>query len=196
MYVIGLTGGIASGKSHAASFFAKNGACMLNCDSLGHQTYVKGTLAYSKIVSAFGSDILDDNDEIARRALGAIVFSNSIKMEQLTSITWPAIKELIKINLNDFKDKNSEAIVILEAAVLIEAGWQDLADQILVIHTPRELAVNRVINRDNLNAKQAEERIDSQLSNEKRIKYADIIIENSGDLHDFESKLTSFWEQI
>ncbi len=196
MYIVGLTGGIASGKSFAAEYFIKMGARSLNCDVLGHESYKKGSLSYIKIVSTFGSDILDDNDEINRRILGPIVFSDPKKMDQLTSITWPAIKDLIRIKLNDFSADDSDSIIMLEAAILLEAGWDDLVDEILVIYAPVEVVINRIQFRDNVNENQAKDRINSQLSNEQRLKSADSSIENAGELVDFQNNLDSYWNNL
>jgi phosphopantetheine adenylyltransferase/dephospho-CoA kinase len=196
MYIVGLTGGIASGKSFAAEYFIKMGARSLNCDVLGHESYKKGSLSYIKIVSTFGSDILDDNDEINRRILGPIVFSDPKKMDQLTSITWPAIKDLIRIKLNDFSADDSDSIIMLEAAILLEAGWDDLVDEILVIYAPVEVVINRIQFRDNVNENQAKDRINSQLSNEQRLKSADSSIENAGELVDFQDNLDSYWSDL
>ena len=196
MHIVGLTGGIASGKSFAAEYFIKMGARSLNCDVLGHESYKKGSLSYIKIVSTFGSDILDDNDDIDRRILGPIVFSDPKKMDQLTSITWPAIKDLIRIKLNDFSADDSDSIIMLEAAILLEAGWDDLVDEILVIYAPVEVAMNRIQFRDDINENQAKDRINSQLSNEQRLKSADSSIENAGELVDFQNNLDSYWSDL
>ena len=196
MHIVGLTGGIASGKSYAAEYFIKMGARSLNCDALGHESYKKGSLSYIKIVSTFGSDILDDNDEIDRRSLGPIVFSDSKKMDQLTSITWPAIKDLIRIKLNDFHVDDPNSIIMLEAAVLLEAGWDDLVDEILVIYAPVESVIKRIKSRDNIDENQAKDRINSQLSNEQRLKSANSSIENAGELVDFQNNLDSYWSDL
>ncbi|MDG1990583.1 MAG: dephospho-CoA kinase [Dehalococcoidia bacterium] len=196
MHIVGLTGGIASGKSYAAEYFIKMGARSLNCDVLGHESYKKGSLSYIKIVSTFGSDILDDNDEIDRRSLGPIVFSDSKKMDQLTSITWPAIKDLIRIKLNDFNVDDPNSIIMLEAAVLLEAGWDDLVDEILVIYAPVESVIKRIKSRDNIDENQAKDRINSQLSNEQRLKSANSSIENAGELVDFQNNLDSYWSDL
>ena len=114
MYIVGLTGGIASGKSHAAKYLVAKGAQTLNCDSLGHESYTKGSASYAKIVSTFGVDVLDANDEIDRRVLGPIVFSDPKEMDKLTAITWPAIRELINHKIQDLeKDLANQLIFCL-----------------------------------------------------------------------------------
>ena len=196
MYIVGLTGGIASGKSHAANYLVAKGAQTLNCDSLGHESYTKGSASYAKIVSTFGVDVLDANDEIDRRVLGPIVFSHPKEMDKLTAITWPAIRELINHKIQDLEKDLANQLLILEAAVLIEAGWFDLVDEVLVVHTPISSAITRIKSRDNLDSDQAQERINAQISNEERINFANYTIENSGKISDFELALDTYWDKL
>tara|TARA_B110000014_G_C20123400_1_gene596575 strand:+ start:3855 stop:4460 length:606 start_codon:yes stop_codon:yes gene_type:complete len=196
MYIVGLTGGIASGKSHAAKYLVAKGAQTLNCDSLGHESYTKGSASYAKIVSTFGVDVLDANDEIDRRVLGPIVFSDPKEMDKLTAITWPAIRELINHKIQDLEKDLANQLLILEAAVLIEARWFDLVDEVLVVHTPISSAITRIKSRDNLDSDQAQERINAQISNEERINFANYTIENSGKISDFELALDTYWDKL
>lgn len=196
MYIVGLTGGIASGKSHAAKYLVAKGAQTLNCDSLGHESYTKGSASYAKIVSTFGVDVLDANDEIDRRVLGPIVFSHPKEMDKLTAITWPAIRELINHKIQDLETDSANQLLILEAAVLIEAGWFDLVDEVLVVHTPISSAITRIKSRDNLDSDQAQERINAQISNEERVNFANYTIENSGKISDFELALDTYWDKL
>jgi len=196
MYIVGLTGGIASGKSHAANYLVAKGAQTLNCDSLGHESYTKGSASYAKIVSTFGVDVLDANDEIDRRVLGPIVFSDPKEMDKLTVITWPAIRELINHKIQDLEKDLVNQLLILEAAVLIEAGWFDLVDEVLVVHTPISSAITRIKSRDNLDSDQAQERINAQISNEERVNFANYTIENSGKISDFELALDTYWDKL
>tara|TARA_Y100000996_G_scaffold238675_1_gene187596 strand:- start:6827 stop:7432 length:606 start_codon:yes stop_codon:yes gene_type:complete len=196
MYIVGLTGGIASGKSHAANYLVAKGAQTLNCDSLGHESYTKGSASYAKIVSTFGVDVLDANDEIDRRVLGPIVFSHPKEMDKLTAITWPAIRELINHKIQDLEKDLANQLLILEAAVLIEAGWFDLVDEVLVVHTPISSAITRIKSRDNLDSDQAQERINAQISNEERVNFANYTIENSGKISDFELALDTYWDKL
>ncbi len=196
MYIVGLTGGIASGKSYAAKYLVEKGAQTLNCDSLGHESYTKGSASYAKIVSTFGIEVLDDNDEINRRILGPIVFSDPKEMDKLTAITWPAIRELINIKIQDLEKDLANKLLILEAAVLIEAGWFDLVDEVLVVHTPISSAITRIKSRDNLDSGQAQERINAQISNEERINFANYTIENSSKISDFELALDTYWDKL
>eukprot|EP01132_Coremiostelium_polycephalum_P003893 gene3893-4859_t len=182
MIKIGLTGGIASGKSTILSYLKELGVKCIDADKIGHAVYQKGRPSYYKLISEFGNDIINKNDEsIDRSKLGPIVFSNSDKMKQLTSIVWPEMKELI---LNEFNEISIEVksthsdqpiIVVLEAAVLIESGFIDLVDKVWVSVVPTEVAVERIQTRNNLSREDALRRINSQISNQERIDRADVV---------------------
>eukprot|EP01031_Cornospumella_fuschlensis_P039616 gene39616-48229_t len=126
MRVIGITGGICSGKSTATSLFAAKGLRVIDADKLGHKAYEKDTPCYHALIEAFGSDIVHpETQEIDRRILGSKVFGNPENMKKLTDIVWPEIRRLIVESLEGLT-KSGQAIVVLEAAVMIEAKWQDL----------------------------------------------------------------------
>ena len=158
--IIGLTGGIASGKSTAAKFLASAGAQVMDGDFLGHRAYEPNTTAFSKIVETFGNDIVGGDGQIDRKVLGGKVFGNSDALKQLTDILWPEIRRMFSEWISNGKDNNPNALMVMDAAVLLEAGWEDLAD-------------------DGLNADAVQKRIASQLTNEERSARADIVIDNS-----------------
>ena len=130
--IIGLTGGIASGKSTVAQALKTRGAFVIDADKLGHQAYAKGSDAFHKVVAQFGEDIVSDDGEIDRRALGAKVFADGGGLKQLTDIVWPAIYDMAAEQIQQSLKAAPETVVVLEAAVLIEAGWQQLVDEIWV----------------------------------------------------------------
>jgi dephospho-CoA kinase len=144
MLVIGLSGGICSGKSSVTQICKDLGGSILNADLLGHEAYAKGTDCYQDIVNTFGSDIVEVTDgTINRRALGAIVFSDESQMKLLNQIVWPRIRMMIETKLHQIEEEERKEarsqikVVILEAAILIEAGWHDLVDEIWVIESDR-----------------------------------------------------------
>jgi dephospho-CoA kinase len=136
MKVIGLSGGICSGKSSITQMCQEFGGHVINADLLGHQAYAPGTDCFRDLVNQFGEEIVSSDGSINRRALGGIVFSDESKLKQLNEIVWPRIRSLIEIELNQLRERGVE-IVVLEAAILIEAGWQDIVDEIWVIETDR-----------------------------------------------------------
>ncbi|KAM9955832.1 hypothetical protein ACTFIW_002037 [Dictyostelium discoideum] len=180
---IGLTGGIASGKSTILGYLKEMNIKCIDADKFGHMVYQKGRPSYNKIIQEFGQDIINQNDQsIDRSKLGPIVFSDPLKMKQLTNIVWPEMKELI---LNEFKEIETtcpnDKIVVLEAAVLIEAGFNEMVDLIWVTQVPREVAIERLKTRNNLSEVDACKRIDSQLTNEEREKYANLVFKTNDD---------------
>mmetsp|Transcript_22288 Transcript_22288/g.37285 ORF Transcript_22288/g.37285 Transcript_22288/m.37285 type:complete len:204 (-) Transcript_22288:133-744(-) len=195
MLVIGVTGGICSGKSTVVSTTESIGAKIIDADKLGHQTYVPGTICYENLVKEFGSSIVSENGEINRRALGSLVFSDPSKMLALNSIVWPEIRVLIENRLQELEGEGAE-VVVLEAAVMIEAGWQDLVTTLWVVGVDREVARDRLMKRNSLSEVEALKRIDSQISNEERCGKANLVIENNdsgGSLDEFQERVRELY---
>ena len=137
------------------------------------------TTAFSKIVETFGNDIVGGDGQIDRKVLGGKVFGNSDALKQLTDILWPEIRRMFSEWISNGKDNNPNALMVMDAAVLLEAGWEDLADEIWVVIVPPYIAVERAVARDGLDADAVQKRIASQLTNEERSARADIVIDNS-----------------
>jgi phosphopantetheine adenylyltransferase/dephospho-CoA kinase len=194
--IIGLTGGIASGKSTAAKLLGTWGAYVIDADKLGHRAYLKDTTAYKQVIDAFGEDTVGTDGEIDRRALGGKVFGNPEKLKQLTDIVWPSIRELAATEIKAVQASEPQRIIVLEAAVLIEANWQDLVDEIWVTVVQREVAIDRASARDGVDGSAIEARIDSQLSNAERSASAQQVIDNSSTVADLESQLQNLWALI
>jgi len=194
--IIGLTGGIASGKSTAAKILGTWGAYVIDADKLGHRAYLKDTPAFHQVVATFGEDTIGEDGEIDRRALGGKVFGKPEKLKQLTDIVWPSIRALAAIEIRDAQASEPERTIVLEAAVLIEANWQDLVDEIWVTVVEREVAIERASVRDDTDAAAVEVRIDSQLSNPERTASAQQVIDNSSTPEHLEARLQNLWSQI
>ena len=191
--IIGLTGGIASGKSTVAQALGDRGAYIIDADKLGHTAYLAGSGAFDQVVAAFGTDIVADDGEIDRRKLGGKVFGNELALKQLTDIVWPSIRAMAEKEITDAQRAAPERIVVLEAAVLIEADWLDLADQIWVTVVEPAVAIERACTRDNLSADAVQARLDAQLSNDERRSYADHVIDNSSDQAHLFAQVESLW---
>ena len=191
--IIGLTGGIASGKSTVAQALGDRGAYIIDADKLGHTAYLAGSGAFDQVVAAFGTDIVADDGEIDRRKLGSKVFGNEAALKQLTDIVWPAIRAMAEKEITEAQRAAPERIVVLEAAVLIEADWLDLADQIWVTVVEPAVAIERACARDNLSADAVQTRLDAQLSNDERRSYADHVIDNSSDQAHLFAQVESLW---
>ena len=181
---IGMTGGIGSGKNQVADIFNQLGFYTIDSDISSRKVMEKGEAAYEKIVSFFGSDILDKNGSILRKKLGDIVFSDKAKLKTLENIVHPAIYEYERKERSKIYGKDDKAVVITHAALIIESGSIDKYDALIVISCPDELQVERVMQRDNFSEEKARNIVAHQMPNEERLKYADFIIDNSSTLDD------------
>lgn len=181
---IGMTGGIGSGKNQVADIFNQLGFYTIDSDISSRKVMEKGEAAYEKIVSFFGSDILDENGSILRKKLGDIVFNDKAKLKTLENIVHPAIYEYEKKERSKIYGRDDKAVVITHAALIIESGSIDKYDALIVISCPDELQVQRVMQRDNFSEEKARNIVAHQMPNEERLKYADFIIDNSSTLDD------------
>ncbi|MDC0374243.1 dephospho-CoA kinase [Pseudomonadales bacterium] len=193
MPIICLTGGIAAGKSTAARYFATRGAKVIDADQLGHATYEAGTVANDRLVETFGDAVRAEDGGIDRKALGGMVFGKPEALKQLTDIVWPEIRLLAEAQTQSLLKEDPSAIVILEAAVLFEAGWEDIGDATWVVITEPEVAIARAMARDGLTREAVEKRLSSQLSNTDRAARADLVIENNTLEADFVAALDAAW---
>ena len=191
--IIGLTGGIASGKSTVARILGEWGAHVIDADKLGHRAYLAGTAAFQQVVATFGDDVIGQDGEIDRAALGAKVFGEGNRLEELTAIVWPAIRQMAEAEIQEEQKRDPNRAVVLEAAVLLEAGWQDLADEIWVTIVEREVAIARATERDGVERAAIEARLNAQLSNDERRSAADQVIDNSQDETHLRSQLEKLW---
>ena len=192
MLRIGLTGGIGSGKSVAARILATLGAGLIDADLVGHASYRAGTEGFDKVIEAFGDDLIGSDGEIDRKKLGPIVFSEPGNLTRLNEILHPIIYSMIKTELNNMEN-SGEKVAVVEAAILIEANWQDLFDELWVVDADKEEVIRRLIDRNNVTREQALERIESQIGREERNGYADAIIKNNAGLLELEENISCLW---
>lgn len=195
MHVIGLTGGIASGKSTVTAFFRNHDVPVIDADLLGHRTYEPGTDTFAAVVRAFGNDIVAQDGTIDRRVLGGKVFGKPDELKRLTDVVWPGIRRLASESLSEFETAGNH-LAVLEAAVLFEAGWEDLCDEIWVVVVEPDLAVERLASRNGLDPEAARARIDSQLSNAERVSRADVVIENNSSLEALDRRIEEAWSEL
>ena len=191
--IICLTGGLASGKSTAVKYLAEKGAHVIDADILGHKAYEPGRDAHSAVIETFGPGVRADNGQIDRRALGKIVFGKPEELKKLTDIVWPEIRRLAEIEISSAQRTDPGKIIVLEAAVLLEAGWQDIGDETWVITVERETAILRSMQRDGATREAVEQRLNSQLSDQDRLKFADRSISNNGDEPQLIDQLDVAW---
>ena len=195
MHTIGLTGGIASGKSTVVEFFREQRVSVIDADILGHRTYDPGTATFAAVVAAFGDELVADDGTIDRRVLGGKVFGKPEELTRLTDIVWPGMRALASEALSALEVAGNR-LVVLEAAVLFEAGWEDMADEIWVTTVAVEVAVARLAERNGLDEAAARARIDSQLSNAARVAKADVVIENDGTREELAASVREAWDAL
>lgn len=177
-YILGLTGGIASGKSTVSAYLAQNGALIIDADLIARQVVAKKSSGLKQIVAKFGEEILTASGELDRKKLGKLVFSNKNLLKALTDITGPLIRAEILREIQAAK-KAQVKLVVLDIPLLFETGYQTLCDKVMVVTIPSKLQLERVMKRDNLSAAEARKRIANQLPASKRNELADVLIDNS-----------------
>lgn len=196
MTIIGLTGGIASGKSTASERLKELGGLVVDADRLGHRVYDPGTPGFEKIVNAFGHDLVAEDGSIDRRILGGKVFGAPDEMKRLTDIAWPEIRRMAGEEFAKLREQDPGAVIVFEAAVLLEAEWQDLVDEVWVVTTKVETAIDRLKSRNGLAREAALARIDSQMTNKQRLEFADVKIDNSEDEDKLRSRIEYHWKRL
>jgi len=194
--IIGLTGGIASGKSTVADRLRELGAVVVEGDQLGHRVYEPGTSGFEQVVNAFGHDIVAEDGTIDRRILGGKVFGAPEEMERLNGVMWPAIRDLAEAEFAQIASDTPDAVIVFEAAVMLEAEWQDMVDEVWVVTTKQETAIDRLKSRNGLNREQALARIESQMSNRQRNEAADVKFDNSDTEEKLRSRVEYHWKRL
>ena len=196
MKTIGLTGGIGSGKSTVSQLLGELGAFVIDADKVGHEIYLPGKEAWKQVTAAFGQDILAPDQTIDRKKLGAIVFGSDDARKKLNSIVHPLMFKDIDYRIKEKRADGFTKPIVVEAAILIEANWLPLADEVWLIVTNKNAVIERVASQRGLSARDTEARIASQLSDAERRKYATLVIENDGSLEDLKIKVQQAWNRI
>jgi len=195
MFVIGLTGGLGTGKTTVAEMLREKGAVVIHADQLGHQVYEPGRPAYHEIVEAFGPQVLGDGGRIDRRRLAQLVFSDAEALARLNRITHPRIRQAMQEQLAQLARAGVQ-VAVVEAALLLEAGWDDLVDEIWVTVAPPEVAAQRAAARSGIPMEEAMARIRAQLDNEKRVQRAHVVIDTSRPLEETRRQVEEEWRKL
>jgi dephospho-CoA kinase len=196
MYVIGLTGGIGTGKSVVATILSEKGALILDADRLGHEVYLPGRPAYDDIVDEFGREVVAEDGTIDRKKLGPIVFADPAKLARLNAITHPRMKEMMRERLTEAKRAGTR-VAVLEAALLFDAGWDDLTDEVWVTVVDAQTAAERTSQRSGIPLEQVLERIQkAQMASDERIRRSDLVIDTSGALEDTRRRTLEAWDDL
>ena len=194
MLTIGLTGGIGSGKSTVAKILGELGAVVWDADVIGHSVYEPGMPAYEELVAVFGDAIVAADGRIDRKALGRIVFADPAALKRLNAIVHPRIFERMAAMVRETRAGGERRPIVIEAAILIEAGWQKLFDEIWLVAASREHVIERVERDRRLAREQIEARIRAQIPESERRKWASLVIDNDGPLDELRKATTAVFE--
>jgi len=192
MKVIGLTGGIGSGKSTVSQFLIELGAVILDADKVGHEALKPDTEVWRKVVATFGRQILNPSGDIDRAKLGKMVFSKSESLLRLNQIMHPPMYDMVKTQLEGYRGQGG-GVVVLEAPLLIEAGWTSLVDEVWVTVASEATVLRRLKERIGLSESESLARIRSQLSSAERVKHADVVIDTDCSLDELKARVGELW---
>ncbi|MBA7691733.1 Dephospho-CoA kinase [subsurface metagenome] len=195
MKVIGLTGGIGSGKSTVSQFLIELGAVIIDADRVGHEAFKPGTELWREVVAAFGRRIVTPGGDIDRKKLGEIVFGNAESLSQLNRIMHPRMYDMVKTQLEGHRQQGV-AVAVLEAPLLIEANWTSLVDEVWVTVASEATALKRLQERTGLSKEESLARIRSQLPSEERIKCADVVINTDCSLDEVKTRVKELWDRF
>ena len=194
--VIGLTGGIGAGKSAASAVLAELGAFVIDADKAAHRVYLPDTPAWREIVAEFGDEVLAADRTIDRRKLGPRVFADPAALQSLNRITHGKIFAYVQGQIDYIRQTAAADVVVVEAAVLLEAGWQALADRLWVVVAPVEAAIARLRDGRGVPEDQARARIAAQMTNDERIAQADTVIHNAAGLDALRDAIVAAWQAL
>jgi len=193
--VVGLTGGMGSGKSTVSQIMAELGAVIIDADKVGHEAYQAKTKTWQDVVAAFGKQVVAQDGSIDRKKLGAIVFGNPEQLERLNRVVHPRMFEMMKERIEQHRRQGIK-VVVLDAAILFEANWTPLVDMIWVVIASEPVVVARAVARTGLPEDQIRARLRSQMSNEERIKRADKVIRNDGTIDELRVQVIDLCKQL
>ena len=192
MLVIGLTGGIGTGKSEAARYMVSLGAALIDADLVGHEAYQPHAEAWRRVVDAFGPEILRPNGEIDRRKLGEIVFADPEQLARLNAIMHPLMAGMVAAKLAALA-AGGAAVAVVEAALLYEAGWDALVQEVWVTDAPEEAVIRRLHQRNGMSEPEVRKRLAAQMSRQQRLNRADAVIDNSADMPAMQRAIDGLW---
>ena len=193
MLVIGLTGGIGSGKTTVSGFLEELGAEVIDADKVGHVTYLPDMPAWRDLIDTWGEDLLQPNREVDRKKLGAIVFSDPANLEKLNSIVHPRMRDIMNDRIEAFRGEGKQ-VVVVDAAILIEAKWTSLVDEVWVTVAPEDVVVQRVMARNGWDEEQVRSRMASQMPTEERQGYAQVVIDTNASLDEVRERVRAAFE--
>jgi dephospho-CoA kinase len=196
MLIIGITGGIASGKTEVAKIFQKMGALVLSGDEIGKVVVEKNPVLLRKLVNTFGKEILTKEKKLNRQKLGKIAFATSQSTRKLNDLVHPYLLQNLKSKIKNLKRKNYKNPVIIDAALIVEWGMQNELDFLIFVDCPRKKRIERLIRKKGYTRKEALDRIKAQLAERYKKREADFVIKNDRGLSELKQKAKSLWHKI
>lgn len=192
---IGLTGGIASGKSTVSAYLVAMGAVLIDADQIAREVVLPGTPALNKIEQLFGTEVITEEGTLNRKKLGELVFANESSRKLLEGILHPEIRKIMNQRMNQLEADNPRRLVVVDVPLLYESGLASMFDKVMLVYVPREIQLERLMNRDGLSRGQAEARLEAQMPIEQKVQLADFVIDNSGTLEETGAQLQQFWRE-
>ena len=195
MKILGLTGGIGSGKSTASQILAELGAVVIDADRVGHDAYRPGSAGWNRVVAQFGRDVLAADGTIDRKRLGAIVFADPVQLARLNAIVHPLIRDAIGARIAAERAAGHAPAIVVEAALLVEANWDALVDEVWLVTADRTAVEARLMAQRGLDPGAIAARVRAQIDDSERAARADVIIDNSGSPDALRTRLTTLWRE-
>jgi len=192
---IGLTGGIATGKSTVAKLLTERGANLIDLDKIAREVVEPGQPALHAIAERFGQAVLQPDGSLDRKKLGAVVFSDLEERKALEAITHPAIRAVMKERMTRYEAEEPDRLVVVDVPLLFESKLESYFEQVMVVYVPRETQLRRLIERDALTPEEAEKRLAAQMDIEEKKRRADILIHNTGTPEDTDRQIDRFWRE-
>jgi dephospho-CoA kinase len=192
---IGLTGGIATGKSTVSAMLVQRGAVLIDADQIARDVVLPGSPVLDKVVSKFGQAVLLEDGSLHRKKLGQIIFGNPKARKELEAILHPPIRAMIKSQMEALEKEDPHRLVVVDIPLLFESKLQEPYSEIMLVYVPTAIQKQRLMQRDHLNEIEAEARLNSQMPIEEKKKLADIVIDNSGTIEETDKQIDFFWQR-
>ncbi len=196
MLNVGLTGGIASGKSTVVKMLLQKGAFVIDHDRLAHLAYEPGGPSYEALIRRFGTGVLASDGTVDRKKLGALVFRDPERLRDLNAIVHPVVLSGWRRKLAEIERRAPAAVVISDVPLLIEVGWQQSVDVVVLVYTSPAVQIERLMKRDGCTPDEARERLAAQMPMEEKRRFADLVIENDGTFEDLRRQVDDLWEKL
>lgn len=194
--IIGLTGGIGSGKSTVAALLADRGVEVIDADRIAHEIYAPGTEGHRQVVERFGAGVVDDEGRVDRQTLGRLVFNDSKRLAELNAIVHPLVRKEVVARVSRVFEDRPDAVVAVEAALMTETGWTGGAGELWVVITDPEIAIRRLVECRKMARAEVELRVAVQADNEERRRHARRVIENNGTLEELAQNVDRVWREF